>query len=173
LREIGELKHSHLLGIEEVYDSDSSFYIVMELCGKDLLKGRVGEGSREEKVRSAMRQLLSGLTALHDRGVVHRDIKPNNIMFREDGRFELVITDFGLAMHLEEDHPFVQCGTPGFVAPEVFLLTGNQGVKDCACDVFSMGVVFHILLTGQPLFKGETPKDLFIKNSKMDFDLNQ
>jgi serine/threonine protein kinase len=74
-------------------------------------------------------------------------------------------------MHLGEDHPFIKCGTPGFVAPEVFNLQANETLNGFASDVFSMGVVFHLLLTGEHLFRASSPKELFIKNSKMDFDL--
>ncbi len=77
-----------------------------------------------------------------------------------------------MTMHLGEDHPFVQCGTAGFIAPEVFALSGNERLKDAACDIFSMGVVFHILLTAQPLFKADNQKELFQRNKSMDFNLN-
>jgi calcium-dependent protein kinase len=129
-------------------------------------------GCVEYKVREAMRQVLFGLEALHATGVVHRDIKPNNIMFKQSESLELVITDFGLSTQLDSDHPFNRCGTPGFIAPEVFKLVEKEKLKNPACDIFSIGAVFHLLLTGQPLFHASSPKDLFVKNSKMDFDFS-
>lgn len=69
-----------------------------------------------------------------------------------------MITDFGLATHLGEEHPFVRCGTPGFVAPEIFALEQKDKLVNCASDIFSMGVIFHILLTGEHLFRADTAK---------------
>lgn len=82
-----------------------------------------------------------------------------------------MITDFGLATYLGENHPFVCCGTPGFVAPEIFELEANGKLSNFASDIFSMGVVFHILLTGEHLFNADNAKEIFVKNSKMEFDL--
>jgi len=71
-----------------------------------------------------MFNILSGLHYIHSQGIIHRDIKPENILFKEKNNdHEIVIADFGLAMHINtkyEDIIYKKCGTPGYVAPEVY-----------------------------------------------------
>jgi len=102
--------------------------------------------------RTYLVQLLTGLKACHDVGVVHRDIKPQNLLL--DERYQLKISDFGLSF-LSKQHKDARdllkscCGTPGYQAPE--LIKGEWYTK--ACDIFSCGVVLFILLTGYPPFR--------------------
>ena len=73
-------------------------------------------------------------------------------MLRNPFSLDSVIVDFGLACHADEEkYLFYRCGTPGYVAPEIIALTEN-GHVDPECDIFSVGVIFHILLVRKPLF---------------------
>lgn len=101
---------------------------------------------------------------------MHRDIKPENILLRKD--LEPVLVDFGLATLAEsDDYIFYRCGTPGYVAPEVTTLQKGQKI-DPVCDIFSAGVILHILLTARPLFAGKTFEEVYENNKKMNFDLD-
>ena len=96
-----------------------------------------------------LKQMASGLTAIHEAGIVHRDIKPNNIMLDGVGaQVRLWINDFGLARALETDTTFsgrgAVAGTPGYIAPELF--TGQQPSQ--ASDLYAFGVVLHEIFTG-------------------------
>jgi serine/threonine protein kinase len=86
---------------------------------------------------------------------MHRDIKLENIMFRSKDSLEVVIVDFGLAA-VSDDEPYIfyRCGTPGFIAPEIIGMQSNERI-DVVCDIFSAGVIFHILLTNKYLFVGQ------------------
>jgi len=105
-------------------------------------------------------QMMNGLKACHDAGVVHRDIKPQNLLL--DEHFQLKIADFGLSFISKlcgEQMLKSRCGTRGYQAPE--LLKGEQYSK--ACDIFSCGVVLFILLTGHPPFEHARRSDRFYK----------
>lgn len=87
---------------------------------------------------------------------MHRDLKPENILFKEKGNINtLTIADFGLSVKVDS-YPYLypKCGTPGFVAPEVVNLIDKNSSYTTACDIFSAGVIFHILLLGEGLFVG-------------------
>ena len=86
---------------------------------------------------------------------------------------EPVIADFGLSAYCDSnDYLFYRCGTPGYVAPEITTLAQGQHVEP-TCDVFSAGAVFHILLTGKPLFAGHRFEEVYENNRKMRFDLSK
>lgn len=106
-----------------------------------------------------------------DNRILHRDIKPENIMLRGDDGLFPIIADFGLAANADaEDYLFYRCGTPGYVAPEITrLLKGDKA--EPVCDVFSTGVIFHILLTRKPLFEGRKFEEVYENNRKMKFNL--
>lgn len=101
--------------------------------------------------RTYFRQAILGLEACHNAGVAHRDIKPQNLLL--DSRFNLKLTDFGLSKVFESDADAIMkttyVGTRGYQAPELLL----DKAYDLACDVFSMGVVLFILITGYPPFE--------------------
>jgi len=84
---------------------------------------------------------------MHSQGIMHRDLKPENIIFKKPNSMEVSIVDFGLATRIDEkEYLFVRCGTPGFVAPEVVNIKDLNVHYDAVCDVFSAGLIFHILL---------------------------
>ena len=94
---------------------------------------------------------------LHAKGIMHRDLKLENIMVKKDasGQVIPIIVDFGLAEYTSATkYLYTRCGTPGYVAPEVLKIKSadlNQTYSS-VCDVFSLGVIYHILLFRKPLF---------------------
>lgn len=104
---------------------------------------------------------------------MHRDLKPENIIFRQEGSFECVIADFGLAEFADAyEYLFVRCGTPGYVAPEVINIKDMKTKYDPICDIFSLGLIFHILLIGVSAFPGKTYNEVLAQNraSAITFD---
>jgi len=104
---------------------------------------------------------LKALVALDKQGIMHRDLKPDNIILKKKGvRMRdniLKLVDFGLATYQDVDeYLFKRCGTPGFVAPEVINAKRGENVKySTKCDVFSVGIIFFFMLTGKIPYDGE------------------
>ncbi len=152
------IEHPNIVQILNVGEADGYHFIVMQyIDGEDLrhcLKRR-GPLSPEELIEAA-RQVAEGLKYAHDAGIVHRDIKPDNIMFDQDARVK--ITDFGLAKALDDTdttttRPGRAVGTPYYMSPEQ--CAGKT--VDERSDIYSLGATLYHVLTGQRPFKGETP----------------
>lgn len=116
----------------------------------------------EQKASKIMYELFSALNHVHSCGLIHRDIKPENIMFDKKGGTVKFI-DFGLACQFKPGQNEL-AGTPYFIAPEV--LVGNYGYE---CDIWSMGVVIYMMMTGSMPFDGDTQEELFYAIRKGSF----
>ncbi|RHW74047.1 protein kinase [Trypanosoma brucei equiperdum] len=166
--------HQNLIAVHGVYDSDGNVYVFMDYAeGGTLLNYIKRRGPLPEVVTiQVVRQLLEALAHLHGRGVMHRDIKAENILIREptEGRKPLgrvCICDYGFATC---STPTNECvGSPGYCAPEIALIGITQGPKadengycyDEKCDIWSLGVTTYAMLSGQLPFTGGTPTDVF------------
>jgi serine/threonine-protein kinase len=149
---VGRLVHPRIVQIYDYGEDGDTAYIVMELVsGKSLhehLSQKVKYETRE--VGEIVRQLLDGIGHAHAEGVVHRDVKPSNILLNSDGRVK--ISDFGIARLDSSSLTQVGdvLGTPYYMAPEQFL-----GVEvDALADIYSIGVIAYELLTGRKPFAG-------------------
>ena len=151
---VGRLVHPRIVQIYDYGEDDAVAYIVMELVnGKTLaqhLQQEVNYETRE--VGEIIRQLLDGLEHAHAAGVIHRDVKPSNILINNDGRIK--ISDFGIARI--ESSQLTQVGdvlgTPHYMAPEQFLGTNIE----LQADLYSVGVIAYELLTGRKPFTGNS-----------------
>lgn len=150
-------ENPNIIKLEAVFESDNSLYLVLELLTAGQLHTRINKRAGNftmTEIRQFITGMAKGLHDMHERRIMHRDIKPENIMLRSEDSLEPVIVDFGLAAHADSnDYIFYRCGTPGYVAPEITTLEKGMKVEP-VCDVFSLGVIFHILLTRKPLFEG-------------------
>ncbi|KAM0944951.1 putative protein kinase CAMK-CDPK family [Dioscorea sansibarensis] len=141
------------------YEDDASIHLVLDLCtGPDLFDRLSDESApiSEPEAAIVMGDLMEAIAACHRRGVVHRDVKPENVVFDAEGRVRLV--DFGSAGWIGDGGGMRGLvGTPYYVAPEV--VRGEEyGEK---VDVWSAGVVLYIMLGGVPPFHGETVAEIF------------
>ncbi|CAK89787.1 unnamed protein product (macronuclear) [Paramecium tetraurelia] len=170
--------HRSLINLIEVYEGDNNIYLIMDLAqGGSLykeMKNKVSLYSREE-VQNIMYQILSGLHYIHSKQIMHRDLKPENILFREKGNLNtLTIADFGLSVEIDAfPYLYPKCGTPGFVAPEVANLIDKTQPYTAACDIFSAGVIFHILLLGEGLFVGNGHQEILRMNKEFQVDFSK
>ncbi|CAE8665662.1 unnamed protein product, partial [Polarella glacialis] len=103
--------------------------------------------------------VFAALAYIHERGVVHRDVKASNILISaQDGR--ALLSDFGLAVQLEQTHIHWRCGTPGWIAPEIIKNNkskrNNNVIGSSKVDVFAAGVLLYFMLTASMLFKGKS-----------------
>ena len=106
---------------------------------------------------------MEAINYLHTKNIVHRDIKPENILFTKEG--VLKIADFGTSKFFYKNKMTATHGTPYYIAPEVL-----DGSYDEKCDVWSVGVILYILLSGYPPFYGNSDEEIMIKVGKGKYD---
>jgi len=172
-----QLDHPNIVRLEEVYESHSEIYLVQELCIGGELFDRLDEQPdyhyTEAQCARLVKQMLCSVRYIHSKGIIHRDLKLENFLFSNTlADSELKMIDFGLSKHFkfgEVQHEAV--GTPYTVAPEVI-----RGCYDERCDVWAIGVITFLLLSGDPPFGGcGGPESLMqvrenILRGKFEFD---
>ncbi|XP_069621313.1 calcium/calmodulin-dependent protein kinase type 1D [Ranitomeya imitator] len=167
-----KIKHENIVALEDIYESPSHLYLVMQLVsGGELFDRIVEKGFYTEKDASTLiRQVLDAVFYLHRLGIVHRDLKPENLLyFSQEGASKIMISDFGLSkMEGKGDVMSTACGTPGYVAPEVLAQKPYSKAVDC----WSIGVIAYILLCGYPPFYDENDSKLFEQILKADYEFD-
>ncbi len=168
-RNVAKLRHPNIVQVYDFeYDEESdSYYMVMEFINGPTLKERLYELSlkgeqlpRAEAIR-IVRDAAKALAYAHQRNMIHRDVKPANLMLDEDGR--VVLTDFGIAKIVTGTQFTASggmVGTPAYMAPEQGL--GEAG--DERSDIYSLGVILYQLMTGKLPFEADSPLALILKH---------
>lgn len=149
---LARLSHPHTVTIYDIGNVGTHYYMAMEYLPNGTLKERIAAGLRAGEGLGYLRQIASALGYAHGLGLVHRDVKPANILFRADGT--AVLSDFGIAKSLEDRTQFTQAGfavgTPSYMSPEQ--ARGQQ--IDGRADLYALGVVFYEILTGKLPYVG-------------------
>ena len=143
-----KIDHSCIIHLHEVHETENTYYMIMDyLEGETLLEMIKNQGRLTYfQIMNLMIAIAQGLKYLHSQGIIHRDLKPENILFQDTSLKDPVIVDLGLAtFENESEYLFPRCGTPGYVAPEVINIKSQSAKYSSVCDVFSLGVIFHIL----------------------------
>ena len=164
------LKHPNIVRLIDFFEEPLTYIIIMEyVMGGELFDRIVKKAFYNEKeARDCVSALLNAVKYLHDRDIVHRDLKPENLLLKSlDDDSDLKLADFGFATEVHGNNLTQQCGTPGYVAPEI-ISRKNYGK---AVDMWSTGVIIYILLGGYPPFHHDNQKELFriIQSGKYEF----
>jgi len=174
-REVAILKrlagHENIVRLHGVYEDDKHIHIVMELCsGGELFDKIIAKGHYAEKdAAELVRQMLKVVAECHLNGVIHRDLKPENFLFIEEDSSTIKAIDFGLSEFFSPGTKFTDVvGSAYYVAPEV--LKRKYGPL---ADVWSIGVIMYILLSGQPPFWGPTESGIFNEILRYKLDLSK
>ena len=154
-----KLKNSNFFTkIYDTFQTETHILIVMEFICADLLGFiRKREKLSEKISKIIFIQIIQGLKYMHKFNIVHRDIKLDNLLL--DLSNTIKICDFGVSKVLKspDEIMYDQCGTPAYIAPEVF---GSSGYKGFSCDIWSLGVTLYYMLKGEQPFKGKNLEEL-------------
>uniref|UniRef100_A0A3B3ILC0 Calcium/calmodulin dependent protein kinase I n=1 Tax=Oryzias latipes TaxID=8090 RepID=A0A3B3ILC0_ORYLA len=167
-----KIKHPNIVSLEDIFESKSHLYLIMQLVsGGELFDRIIEKGFYTEKDASKLiQQILDAVKYLHDMGIVHRDLKPENLLYYSmDEDSKIMISDFGLSK-IEGSGSVMStaCGTPGYVAPEVLAQKPYSKAVDC----WSIGVISYILLCGYPPFYDENDAKLFEQILKAEYEFD-
>src|ERR687896_123412 len=166
-RAVAQLNHPHVVTVIDAGEDDGTPYIVFEYVEGETLKQRIRRLSRlpiGEAVAYAI-EICRALGAAHDRGIVHRDVKPQNVLVDEEGTAK--VTDFGIARTLDQEGLTADgrvLGTTDYVSPEQALGHDVNGQS----DIYSLGVVLFEMLTGDVPFHGENQVAVAMKHVRED-----
>ncbi|XP_048365513.1 death-associated protein kinase 2-like isoform X3 [Sphaerodactylus townsendi] len=154
------LEHPCIMRLHDTFTSKTEVVLILELIHGGELFDFIAEKEllTEAEAIEFLQQILQGVAYMHSARIAHFDLKPENIMlFQKDvPNPRIKIIDFGLAQKLEEGATFKSlCGTPQYIAPEVI----NYEALSCATDMWSIGVITYILLSGMSPFQGETDSE--------------
>ena len=170
-RAASALNHPNIITIHEIGKAGERHYIATEFIDGETLRARLEGGRlRQSEALDVATQMASALAAAHDAGIIHRDVKPENVMIRRDGYVKVL--DFGLAKlterpALDAEGPTVSMvrTDPGSLMGTVTYMSPEQarGLKlDARTDVWSLGVVVYEMITGRRPFEGATPSDVIV-----------
>eukprot|EP00008_Paramoeba_atlantica_P002910 CAMPEP_0201486690 /NCGR_PEP_ID=MMETSP0151_2-20130828/10745_1 /ASSEMBLY_ACC=CAM_ASM_000257 /TAXON_ID=200890 /ORGANISM="Paramoeba atlantica, Strain 621/1 / CCAP 1560/9" /LENGTH=526 /DNA_ID=CAMNT_0047871471 /DNA_START=144 /DNA_END=1721 /DNA_ORIENTATION=+ len=165
------VRHPNVIALKAVCETEDELFLIMELAeGGELFQHIVAnEGAYSEDVAiDIVKQIVGAVSYLHDLNIVHRDLKPENILLKRKGTLELKLADFGLSKMFDSTVRMqTTCGSPAYVAPEV--LTDEQYGREV--DMWSVGVIAYVILSGIPPFYSSNIKELFqkIMIAKYDF----
>jgi len=150
--------HPHIIKLYEHHQHEAKMWMVLDICKGGALFDqitKIGSDFSERVAAKIIFQIASALEHIHNLNIVHRDLKPENIMFQDDindlnfDKIQMKIIDFGLAVQ-SEDPLMQQCGTPSYISPEIV----NNRSYHAPVDIWALGVILYILLSGTWPFQG-------------------
>lgn len=151
------MDHPNVVKLYEIFSDNANFFFVTELCKGGELFNEIVRRKRfsEHDAANIVYQILNAVSYFHSRNICHRDLKPENIVIQEGNHIKVI--DFGTAQEFNpEDGMSKILGTPFYMAPEVF----NRKRYSEKCDMWAIGVIIFILVTGQPPFSGRNDKEI-------------
>mmetsp|Transcript_26137 Transcript_26137/g.63732 ORF Transcript_26137/g.63732 Transcript_26137/m.63732 type:complete len:382 (-) Transcript_26137:170-1315(-) len=171
--------HININPLVDVYEDNRSIHLVSDLCSGGRLSSFVQSTvldnpspdyqHHETEVACIIQQLLRAIEHCHDRDIVHRDLKLDNVLFKKHKNLEIRLIDFDISCkHLLQEKPMTEVvGTKAYMAPEVF-----ERSYDRKCDVWSIGVMAHALLSGEMPFDGKDDEEMIhkIRNEPLTWD---
>jgi serine/threonine-protein kinase len=166
-RAVAQLSHPHIVGVIDAGEEDGRPYIVFEYVEGETLKDRIRRLGRlpvDEAIAYAI-EIARALSAAHGRGIVHRDVKPQNVLVDEEGSAK--VTDFGIARSIDDTGLTADgrvLGTTDYVSPEQALGHDVNGQS----DIYSLGIVLYEMLTGDVPFHGENQVSVAMKHVRED-----
>lgn len=160
-----KLEHTNIISIYDVGEHNDYYYFAMEYLSRsimDILKFSENNRIKPEVALNVLKQISSALDYAHKKGVIHRDVKPSNIMLRNDGT--PVLVDFGIAKFMESTSNLTKTGTsigtPHYMSPEQI-----QGLEiDGRADIYSLGIVFFEMLAGKVPYEGSDSIAIAVKH---------
>jgi eukaryotic-like serine/threonine-protein kinase len=175
-----DFRHENIVPVYDHFKERTSYYIVMEFVDGMSLEDLIEDRSQLSPMAAVLifREICKGLKYAHDRGVIHRDIKPDNVLISKSG--EIKLADFGIATSGEEVEELtktgVVMGTPAYMSPEQI---ADSKKVDSQSDIYSMGVMLYQMVTGKRPFPGnfsgesihKITKGIYVKPSKINPDV--
>lgn len=169
-----EIQHSNIITLHDIFENKTDVILILELVSGGELFDFLAEKESltEEEATQFLKQILDGVQYLHSKRIAHFDLKPENIMLLDKNvpnpRIKLI--DFGIAHQIKEGNEFKNIfGTPEFVAPEIV----NYEPLGLEADMWSIGVITYILLSGASPFLGETKQETLTNISAVNYDFDE
>lgn len=165
-----ELRHPNIVQLYQTINLQEDFCFVMEYCSGGELKEYIKKFGpmSGEKVYNVALQIVSGIRYCHNSGIVHRDLKLENILFSDSSYEVIKIVDFGISgMFQGKSGERSNCGSILYIPPEMYTMKSNQA--NPALDIWALGCIFYFLLTGTHPFMDTTRKDIIKKITKLNY----
>lgn len=165
-RAVAQLRHPNIVNVFDFGVEHDIYYMVMEFIKGENLKAYIANNPTGLSLDEALRitsQLADALDYAHKAGMVHRDVKPANILFADDSHQQAILTDFGIAHILSQPGlttSGAMIGTPAYLSPEI--ASGNTA--DERVDIYGLGIILYEMLTGRVPYEADTPMAVIMKH---------